>query len=273
MKIGFCFLAVDDIKNIEIWQSWFANASTDFEIFIHSKTKYNNYPNYSVFKNKLIRQYAKTEWGKLISAQMYLWQNAYNSGCDYVVLVGDKNLPINQFEFLEQELKNANGKSIFNYSNPWWGKNMYKYEIPKFKVMGAYQWIIVNREHMRMLFESHKIFSELRRTLKHPDDESYPATTINYYNQLTPEFIERKNLTYVDWSRKTKNNNHPYTFKIIDDYNYNLLNNRAKIYIFARKFDELSEDDKLKILKIQNERLFNIDYSWKNKSMEKLVTR
>lgn len=272
MKIGFVFLTVNEIKNIDVWQQWFANATCEYQIFIHSKKKYNDYPDHSVFKDKLIPAYAATNWGVLAKAQMYLWSNALAEGCDYAVLLSDKCLPLNQFEFLHFDLMKNEGKSYMHYQNPWWPKNSYRKGRPDFEMKGAPQWTIIHKNHLKILSTSHAILHNIRKYCIHPDDECYPATTLNHFDLLNDEHVIRNHTTFANWERKTSDGRHPYTFVKLTDYDCELLKEKSTTQFFVRKFEELSMIDKNKILDILNERLFDSNYSWKNDSLAKLAT-
>lgn len=254
MKIGFIFLTVNDVKNVDVWQHWFSNATSEYQIFIHSKHKYNDYPTHSIFKDKLIANYTETEWGFLAKAQMLLWQEAYNNGCDYVVLLSDKCIPLNHYEFLHFYLQTNTGKSFLGHTTPWWNKARYKR--CTYKVMASHQWIIIHRTHLKILISSHKIYNDLRKFCAHPDDECYPATVFEHFDMLNDNYTINKLTTFADWARNVRHR-HPHTFATLTDYDYSLLQEKAQVYFFARKFEELSIINKNKILQLFDERLFN----------------
>lgn len=271
MKIGFIFLTVNDIKNADVWQHWFANATCEYQIFIHSKNKYNDYPEHSIFKNKLILKHAATSWGILAQAQIYLWEEALSSGCDYTVLLSDKCVPLNHFEFLHFDFMYNNGLSYMYYQDPWWPSSSYRKGKPPHEMKGSPQWIIIHSSHLKILATSHIILRHIKRYCMHPDDECYPATTLNEFKLLNSDNIVKKTTTFTDWKRRTADVKHPYTFNKITEFDYNLLKAHADKHFFARKFEEMSVIDKNKILHILDERLFNTNYSRTHHSLVKLA--
>ena len=248
MKITFCFLVVDKVKNTLLWQDFFSKNTCEYEIIIHSKNKNNNYKDYSVFKDKIIKKTAYTKWGHLMNAQQKMWKSV-DQNSDYYVLLSESCIPLNSFGILHNYLNSCNNKSLLFYNDIWWKQK----DTTTFNWKGAHQWIIFNNRHLKLLSDKN-LLKQIHKKVEHADDESFPATALSFMNKLESECIHKKT-TFVDWNRNV-NRMHPYTFINLTTDDWKMLEDAAETHFFARKFNELSINDKKKVLTIINKKKF-----------------
>ena len=103
MKIGFCFLSIDNIYNINLWKSFFKNISkNEYGIYIHSKKKITCELNNSKILNNTIQ----TKWGciSLVRASILLFTEALNDNCDYMILLSSDTIPLFNFNYIRNKL-------------------------------------------------------------------------------------------------------------------------------------------------------------------------
>ena len=107
MKIGFCFLIKRYISySKELWLPFFDGHEDEYGIYIHSKVGPHDIDHYcpglqnaKILFGKLI----DTKWGasSLVQATINLFEDAYNDGCDYMILVSGDMIPLCSFEQLK----------------------------------------------------------------------------------------------------------------------------------------------------------------------------
>jgi len=129
MKIGFCFLIKQYITYPELWLPFFDGHEDEYGIYIHCKRAPHG-PGYKGIqktgkgypgevlpgdvhllcrstdlsaKAKIASKLINTKWGgsSLVQATISLFEDAYNDGCDYIILVSGDMIPLCSFEQLK----------------------------------------------------------------------------------------------------------------------------------------------------------------------------
>ena len=204
MKVVFCFMTYEDIVHIDVWRSFFSDASENsFSVYIHSKQRILT----SGLAGSIIIPTQPTAWGKfsLVEVQQALFCKAYNDPANYkfILLSGD-SVPLYSFATIYARLtsddkgymsftKGAHKASREKFANKaaWLPRDTWEW-------YGSSQWCILNRNHIELLirhwpmlvatFSSSKLFAS--------DEHVYPIF-FNAYNQKNTFLPE---VMYVDWS-------------------------------------------------------------------------
>ncbi len=94
-QIAFLFLTIDNPHFPKIWDSYFRNKSSKFNIYIHPK-----YPeNVTWKKNKIIDNLKETGWGFIVDAYYELLKAAYKNKKNIkFVTISESDVPIKDFD-------------------------------------------------------------------------------------------------------------------------------------------------------------------------------
>lgn len=204
MKVAFCFMTYEDIVHIDVWRSFFSDASENlFSVYIHSKRGILT----SGLAGSNIIPTQPTHWGhfNLVEVQQALFCKAYNDPENYkfILLSGD-SIPLYSFATIYARLtsddkgymtftKGANKAHREKFANKaaWLPRDTWEW-------YGSSQWCILNRHHIKLLirhwpmlvatFSSPKLFAS--------DEHVYPIF-FNAYNHKS-SFLT--GVMYVEWS-------------------------------------------------------------------------
>jgi hypothetical protein len=110
-KIAFCFLTIDNIHKLDVWEQFFKGNEDKYSIYIHPKNPENVSNKY---KKNIIGNLVETKWGdvSLVRATLNLFKAAYQDPQNKMfVLVSDSCIPLNNFDFIYNELIVRKNKS------------------------------------------------------------------------------------------------------------------------------------------------------------------
>ena len=160
-KIAFCFLTIDNIHKLEVWEQFFKGNEDKYSIYIHPKNpeKVSN-----KYKKNIIGNLVETKWGdvSLVRATLNLFKAAYQDPQNKMfVLVSDSCIPLNNFDFIYNELivrKNKSNIISIRNDTPQGYKfrhNALKNKDPNFlpfiNFKKCSQWCAINRDTIKKL--------------------------------------------------------------------------------------------------------------------------
>lgn len=273
-KIGFCFLCIDNINKIEIWEKFFKDNYHLCNIYIHSKNRNNITQNF--VKKYQIKEIVQTSWGSdLVSAIKLLYKQSINNNDYKTVLLSESTIPVKNFKYVYEYLtendksyvyhqthlaKTKHEEGTLNMQYRKYVKNISR--CPKFlnyiDISHWYYnptWVILNNKHLKIIFEENKIFNVLKKGAI-CWDENYVSYVLSDEGELS-NVINEKN-TFVNWKERVKRSNGGYSPKLYVNINSkDVLNFLSSNILFARKFSKDSNIEKY----IGD--LFNIQYNSK----------
>lgn len=236
MKISYCFLITDKIKNEKIWYDFFKD-STKSDIIIHC-SKSNNLEYLDKLTTKIYVDCVPTSWGKLLQVENFLTEKAKENQSNKCIFLSDSCLPVKNISYIENFLKNDE-KSFISNTKPW-DMTRFPDSIKHLDLMGNHQWIIIDEKHYDLFLKSElrKIFEE--ETIL--PEESYHSTILQLNNLNNDDNVRNVVTTYVDWSRPSNNGNSPYTFNL-NNTDHQVLSQLESNHLFIRKVaDNLNTD-------------------------------
>lgn len=193
MKLAFCFMTYNDIVHINAWRSFFADASRNtYSIYLHSKAAITH----SDISGCIIIPTQPTEWGafNLVEVQQALFVKALADSNNYkfILLSGD-SVPLHSFATVYAALTKDN-KGCMNFSR---GKNYEREESVsktawpsnfKWELMKSTQWVILNREHIKLLQRDWAVLVATFSKSWIPDEHLYPIffNGIGYNHTFSP---------------------------------------------------------------------------------------
>lgn len=155
-KIAFLFLTLDNPNFPKIWDSYFRNKSSKFNIYLHPK-----YPEKVTWKkNKIIDNLKETEWGFIVSAYYELLKAAYkDTNNTKFVTISESDVPIKDFDTFYDDCINDKDSWIkfmkvkkYNLQ-----ERIYKQPIknrPQ-KIIKHYARFCLNRDHVEELLDKY----------------------------------------------------------------------------------------------------------------------
>lgn len=261
-KIAFIFLSIGDVNQYKIWERFFKGNEDKYNIYIHPK-----FPNRvrSFFKNHIIDNIIETKWGdvSLVNATNIMIKKALEDASNKkIILVSDSCIPIKKFDFIYKSVLQDN-KSWFNYYKPNHTQGS-KDHLRRIDLLNhvlkrnSYineQWMILDRNHARLLNKNNKLIQFFKTPYLIPD-EIYYITVLHYLNkniknELKFPINDRKNylkhnyITYAKWYDpriKRWQMKHPFEYNVMDKYDIIMMKNSQAL--FARKFSSESNINK-----------------------------
>jgi len=192
----------DDIEQRSVWEPFFANAPEDqYSVFMHSASGVQT----SWLSACTIIPTMQTSWGKftLVEAQQALFEAAYldESNTKFVLLSGD-SIPLYTFRYIYAKLSgDAKGYMSVNtvdanstkrestvQKEAWPIEKPWKWDISS-------QWVILNREHVRLLHDNFPMLRTVFQESTIPDEHMY----IVFFNGIgMMDSFHRETLMYVN---------------------------------------------------------------------------
>lgn len=260
-KIGFCFLCVDGINNLNIWKKFFEGNYDKCNIYIHSK-------NYEKLKRDFdikyqVSEHADTSWGgNLYNAIRIMYREAIKNKDFKVILVSDSHIPITTFDNVYRLLTSDN-KSLIEYQ-PHKPKNnkecntlkmqynrfinnfnrceKFRYNIDISHWYFNEMWTVLNLEDTKLICDDNKIIQNFENAFAW--DENYPAYILSVNDRLKD--VHKYGCTFVNWAEAEERNKgaqrSPKFYNKIHKRDLLILKTCSKL--FARKFHDDSDIEK-----------------------------
>lgn len=232
-KLALCFLVYSELEHENLWCHWILNNKDKLSVTIHSKNELKlNSEDLQTFVTKI--DTIETKWGdfSLVEATLSLFKKALEDpDVQYCVILSGACIPIKPFEYVYNEIMNANGKTFVNKMGKTRTQNI---PVSKKDICKHAQWIIVSREHIEYFL---KEIYRIKFIFKRPDiipDELWCATFLNL-NKKGHEIIY-KQTTFTNWVQR--DGTHPKTYKVITDKELDDILTSDRF--FARKFTKTS---------------------------------
>jgi hypothetical protein len=247
-KIAFCFLTIDNINKIDVWEDFFRGHEDKYSLYIHPKNPEKVDKKY---KSNIIGNLIETKWGEisLVRATMNLFKAAFadpdNKLC---VLVSDSCIPLNNFDYIYNELMiNNDGDNIISLRNdtPQGYKirhNSLKMKNPNFikfiNFKKSSQWCAINRKSIDFLLTYD--YTDLFSLMFAPDEHYF----INIFDKFNIPY-KIMNITYDNWKEpsddKEKYKAFPKIYTNINDTD--IIKARQTGALFFRKVVKESKLD------------------------------
>jgi len=252
-KIGFCFLCVNGLNQLNIWKKFFEGNYERCNIYIHSK-------NHATLKRDFDKKYqmaehADTAWGgNLYNAIRIMYRKAIENEDYKVVLVSDSHIPITTFDNVYNFLTSDN-KSFIEYQahipteerhcgtlmmqynrfiNNFKRSKEFKYNIDIAHWFFNEMWTILNLEDTKLICDDNKIINYFEGAFAW--DENYPSYILSINGRLKD--VHKYGTTFVNWGEPEERNggaqrSPKYYNKI---YKRDLMMLKTCRKLFARKF-------------------------------------
>lgn len=272
-QIAFLFLTIENPHFTKIWDSYFRNKSSKYNLYLHPK-----YPEKITWKkSKIIKNLKETEWGFIVEAYYELLKTSYeNKDNVKFITISEYDVPIKDFDTFYEDCINDNNSwikfmKIKKYNWEERIKKQPKKGKPNFFIK-HYARFCLNREHVKELLDS---YDKLKYFMKmHVGDEFFlsvlhPIKNVtnfavtyddwDYVRELGIEIKNKKRLIYEKQEKDGKNRSNQ--LKKLQN-NYNKISKNPKTII------DVEEDlDKIKKCKSYFYRKFdkksNIEKYWK----------
>ncbi len=231
-KLGFCFLIYDIINNEKLWDIFFQNIDKNkYKIYIHYK--FNRPLKY--FEKYKLENCIQTEYAdvSLIHAYNLLFKNAYDDGCDKIIILSQSCIPLKSFDSVYDFLtKDDFGHFNITPQNQCFPRcNHLLHFYPHHVIQKSSAWFILNRKLCESIiqYDTNKINTEYQPI--YAPDEHYFITTI-FNNNLQNEIIITLNVA-----------NDATTFTNWEGMDYKYPSNRG-----IKNYDYITEDELLYLL-------------------------
>ncbi|KAL3523684.1 hypothetical protein ACH5RR_016518 [Cinchona calisaya] len=266
-KIAFLFLTNSDLQFAPLWELFFANHSTLYNIYIHADPSVKISPPGGVFQGHFISS-KKTQRGSptLISAARRLLATALlddplNS---YFAVISQHCIPLHSFDFMYNSLftkpvtESTRPNSVSTQSLIYrsfieilsdepqlWGRynargeNVMLPEVPFHRFRVGSQFFILNREHALLVIKDRRLWRKFRLPCLnihscYPEEHYFPTLL----SMEDPEGSTHYTLTRVNWTGST--GGHPHTYQSVEVSPELIrklrVSNSTYSFMFARKF-------------------------------------
>jgi core-2/I-Branching enzyme len=229
-KVALLFLTLKDLNHAHLWQEQIEANEDHFSVYIHSKEPLSD----PYFKKFRIKHIVATSWAIHLKAWQKLVKAALkDSDNKKFVFLSESCVPLQPLDKIYQALMKDN-HTYMRYGRPWWPSNHNRevIELPKEHRWGNHEWVILNREHAKLIAKDKDIIEVVSR--HGSDAESYPSSLFSLYDCLQEPNINNIITTYVDWEHNE--GPHPHTFKDGGELDWALLQKaREQNAFFVRK--------------------------------------
>jgi len=245
-KIAFCFLIIDKIHNIELWDEFFRTIDkSKYNIYIHYK-KNIDLGNFEKYK---LKKCVPTKWNhiSLVHAYNVLFQEAFKDKQNkkFVILSGNC-IPLKSFDHIYETLTKDDygyfSSSEDNTTSFPRCNNLLKH-FPRDKIRKSSGWFILNRTLVEKLCFLSKEEVETKFKIEAPD-EHYYITLIHYYDLLDQIKVTpgaENDATFTNWGgnhykfgKGVVCKKHPKLYTEITKEEYDYL--KSSFCMFGRKF-------------------------------------
>jgi len=231
-KLAFLFLTRGDLYQTDLWEGFFPVENENlYNIYSHPKHP-DKISKDSLLAEKTISDRIKnTKWGdiSLVKATFRLLRHAYRDDEENkkFILLSESCIPIRNFKYIYQDLNTTqtpqsyiwsynlktrpNHKAIGRRYKKFTGKKM----ISKKRYRNQSQWMILDREHVKIILDHHLKFIKYFKNVNIPDEVYFINLLLVKLNgqQFRTQIVNQRK-TYKIWDTE-KGGSHPITFSEI----------------------------------------------------------
>lgn len=231
-KLAFCFLTYNSIKHPKLWDRFLDKSRSN--VYVHNKENFKC----PYFDKYIIHQKCKTAWGhiSLVEATLLLFKEALlNTDNEYFILVSDKCIPVQTFEYVYYSILDMNTNILFEVNNERTQRLCHarknsmrdKTFFSDIELRKQSQWMILKRQTVEFLMHAN-FLHKFGLNSQCPDEHYF----INICTKYKIPYLSKLS-TFVKWPRG--GGNHPYTFTTLNE---NVIQKvRSTGAYFMRKID------------------------------------
>ncbi len=247
-KIAFCFLTIDNINKIDIWEEFLRGHEDKYSLYIHPKNPEKVDPKY---QSNIIGNLIETKWGEisLVRATMNLFKAAFQNPDNKIcVLVSDSCIPLNNFDYIYNELMiNKDKSNIISPRNDTpqgykFRHNALKMKDPNFiqfiNFKKSSQWCAINRKSIEFLLTYD--YTDLFSLMFAPDEHYF----INIFDKFNFPYTTM-NITFDNWIEPSEDRQKykPFPKTYTDITDTDIIKARQSGALFFRKVVKESKVD------------------------------
>ena len=252
-KLGFCFLCVDGLNQLSIWEKFFKDNYDKCNIYIHSKNYKNLKRDFD--KKYQVEEHADTQWGgNLYDAIRIMYKKSIENEDYKIILMSDSHIPIIPFDTVYDILTKDN-KSFIEYQSHLPKKDtecgtlmmQYNRFINNFKRLKDFRfnidishwyfnemWTVLNLEDTKLICNDDTIIHYFKGAFAW--DENYPSYILSINDRLKD--VHKFGCSFVNWGEPEERNGgaqrSPKYYNKIHGKDLLMLKTCGKF--FARKF-------------------------------------
>lgn len=238
-QIAFLFLTIENPNFTKIWDSYFRNKSSKYNLYIHPK-----YPEKVTWKkSKIIKNLKETGWGFIVEAYYELLKTAFqNKNNIKFVTISESDVPIKDFDTFYNDCINDERSwikflKIKKYNWEERIKKQPKNGKPPFFIK-HYARFCLNREHVKELLLK---YEELKFFMKMQVGDEFFLSVLHPIKN-----VKNFDVTYDDWEYvhelgiKIKDEKR----KIYEEQEKNGKNRSNKLKKLQNEFNQISKNPK-----------------------------
>lgn len=248
MKIHFCFLTRQEIKNSNIWESYFKNSNFEFKISVYADINYE-IKNYFFKKFQIQHNIFKSREFNVEIKYDFISKNKDD---DFLIILPEDSLPLKSINNLYNYLINNNEFSIFSFSlDPHVSINdgRVKYGALRhfdFNEDLRYKnddWICLSKKHSNIISENKEDVFCFNKPI---GGEHFISSILNKNKEL--KNVKNKSFIYENWDGY--NGRFPSIFSIQDEEKIKKIIETNSETFFLRKFEENINNEKIFFLNL-----------------------
>jgi hypothetical protein len=150
-KVALLFLTIQDLNHAELWKEQIQSNPGKFSIYFHSKEPLKD----PYFKKYRIKHIVPTSWAIHLEAWQKLIKAALKDPENKkFVFLSESCVPIKPLDEIYQSLMHDKN-TYMRFGRPWWPSdhNREVIELPKEHRWGNHEWVILNREHAKLIVQ------------------------------------------------------------------------------------------------------------------------
>jgi len=203
-KIALLFLTIDNHNKPNIWELFFKNSKSNYNIYCHPK--YPDKTSDSFLKDNIIPRLSETKWGKLVLGYYELLNEAIKNKDNYkFVFVSNSCIPLKNSEYIYNELTKDDCTYIDsdNKMTKWDVENRFNKFKSQLNTFGINEnnyikhsgWFVLNRYHSELLIRKQEQFKFFNKI---------PAGDEHFLSILKANNMKLTNntITYVEWNKE-----------------------------------------------------------------------
>jgi Core-2/I-Branching enzyme len=222
-SLAILFLIIDEFPHEDIWREW-ASHGQDLIVSFYIHAKHPENVTNPWVKKRLVKHSFCPAWGSvdLTKAMLELLKVAVaaDRSTSRFLYASESCLPIRTLRHTADSLWAADTSWLAYHLHPTnkydvWQKWDRVRGVERKTIAKADQWIMLTRSHARTILHCHEHTDSMLHAMRNvvASDELYFATVLNSLALLTDEHVQRKRLTYCDWSQSSK---HPRSYSDLD---------------------------------------------------------
>lgn len=214
MKPFFAFLTRGFIHQEALWAQYLS--SHPHYLYMHSAD--GTYT--GKYLDPILVKTVENRYEFTMRAHFALFEAALNTDTDYLILLSESCIPLQNYYTLIKSLQDLDYKSgLTRYGPPYWSpySPVRKYPVQyKQWEMGQEQWMIISRYHLELLITYRdELLKAYDKCGAYFPDETYFATLMNRLDR-NDEIVSKK-WWEIDWKAQY---GHPRIYKEVDLLNY-----------------------------------------------------